>query len=868
MNFFLLAALTVFGVDPYADNPHLPDALPSDARETTSFATFAAQGEIESASWLVRSDVPVAALDCRLSDLKGPDGATIPASALDLKVVKVWFQPSGFWTTSWAGDINRPVAIPAILLHDDSLVRVDWTNKVNHLRIDYADGPTYCRMSGKDLTDELNHSIHPIRDAAAYVPCALEAGRLKQFWLTVKTPPAAKPGVYGGTVTLADGASSVTLRLSHTVHPFALPRPRTHYDSSRPYIVSIEHNVTVQDYLQQGHDLAHAERKSLAAYRTLVEHNVCEATGPGMIRRESPDDLAYRTLHVMRRAGMPMEVLCSATGESAYGGAVAGPDRWPEVEGYAKLMTSLFDRFAAPGYRAYFTGIDEAPVEQCRAQYGTWSSLKMHGCLAQSAMADVRACGWSLDLCQTPALVSHSHARAWHRLGGRVVTYASPFAGPECPAIWRRTKGLRFYYSDFDGICEYCLYYHARNRWNEFIPSPDNYRSFGLVYPAYEELIGTVAFEALREGIDDIRYLSLLRLRAEAALGSGDPEKVLLGKRHLAWMDSRDPERVGPLDAFRLELVRRITELIAAVGPEPSAPPALRPMPELARTSTDALAADASVPALVRAAACMKADRYELAIPLYAAVRSDASAAADDRLAALREETKLRMELLDRAGALGALDSLLADAAIPAERKDGLELRRMELMLTPVKFRERFTVRQIAAAEKALGRLKARGISADRRFSLAWNLAKVMLNSDDPAAAFAYDEKYGKANGFGEAQCGRLLYCTVEACRRLGGRDREAYKALKRVIELGGADLNGEDRNLCGEAGVYAETFGDHTAAQQFYAKSLSAWPKDNDKWYPLWKESLRRVTKKASATIKASDAIKTEEPAISLDED
>jgi len=630
MNFFLLAALTVFGVDPYADNPHLPDALPSDARETTSFATFAAQGEIESASWLVRSDVPVAALDCRLSDLKGPDGATIPASALDLKVVKVWFQPSGFWTTSWAGDINRPVAIPAILLHDDSLVRVDWTNKVNHLRIDYADGPTYCRMSGKDLTDELNHSIHPIRDAAAYVPCALEAGRLKQFWLTVKTPPAAKPGVYRGTVTLADGVSSVTLRLSHTVHPFALPRPRTHYDSSRPYIVSIEHNVTVQDYLQQGHDLAHAERKSLAAYRTLVEHNVCEATGPGMIRRESPDDLAYRTLHVMRRAGMPMEVLCSATGESAYGGAVAGPDRWPEVEGYAKLMTSLFDRFAAPGYRAYFTGIDEAPVEQCRAQYGTWSSLKMHGCLAQSAMADVRACGWSLDLCQTPALVSHSHARAWHRLGGRVVTYASPFAGPECPAIWRRTKGLRFYYSDFDGICEYCLYYHARNRWNEFIPSPDNYRSFGLVYPAYEELIGTIAFEALREGIDDIRYLSLLRLRAEAALGSGDPEKVLLGKRHLAWMDSRDPERVGPLDAFRLELVRRITELIAAVGPEPSAPPALRPMPELARTSTDALAADASVPALVRAAACVKADRYELAIPLYAAVRSAGGPARGD----------------------------------------------------------------------------------------------------------------------------------------------------------------------------------------------------------------------------------------------
>ena len=856
MNLLILSALALYAVDPYADAPHLPDALPADARETDVLETFAAQGEIESASWLVRSDAAVGRLDCRLGPLKGPDGAEIPAAALDLKVVKVWFQPDGFWTTSWAGNIRKPVAIPALLLHDDALVRVDWEKKVNFLRIDYADGPVWCRMSGPDLTDPLNHSVHPIRDAKAYVPCALEAGRLKQFWLTVKTPADAKPGAYAGEVTLvADGGERRALKLRHVVHPFALPRARTHYDSSRPYVCTAWGAVTVRDYFGQCHDLAHAERKSLAAYRALAEHNLCDADGPGAVAAESPDDLGYRTLYVMRQAGLPLESFRSGPTES--GGDAS----------YVPRMTSLYARYASPGCRAHYVGIDEASPDACRAQYGVWSAVQAAGGFVESAMADAGVCGWALDRCHTPALVSHSHARAWHRLGAQVTTYASPFAGPECPSIWRRTKGLRFYYCDFDGVTEYCLYYHARNRWNEFIPSPDGYRSFGLVYPAYEELIGTVAFEALREGMDDVRYLSLLKLRAEAALRSADPQTVLLGKRHLAWMDSRDPERVGPLDAFRLELARRICELVAVVGPEP-APPALRPMPPPGPTSLDRLAADESVPADERAAKCEAGGRHELAIPLYARVRGDSGRTAVDRLKAFRREVPLRLGRLDRAGALAAADALLADGEIPPEDRAALELERMEIALTQVKFRERFASAQIADAERTLERLKRRGVESARRFSLTWKLAKIVLDSDDPSAALKYDESYCAENGFAGGQCGRLLYCRAEACRRIGGMEREAYRALKRAADLGGADLGGETRNLGGEVGVLAERFGEYETAQKYYFRSMSAWPPGNDVWYPRWRAAFRRVTGKLSKATEVSSALKAEDDIIPLDEE
>ena len=861
MNSLILAALSIFGLNPYGEHKHLPDELAPDAFETTTFKAAAAKGEIESLSWLVRSEKPVQALDIRLSSLKDPDGAEIPVDALDLMVVKVWFQPEGAWTDSRAGNIDKPVPQPGPLFHDDAMVRVDWEKKVNYLRIDYATGPVYCRMSGKDLTDPLNHSVHPIRDAKSYVPCALEAGRLKQFWLTVKTPKDAKPGTYRGTVELVpDGGAATKLELAYTVHPFSLPTPRTHYDPSRRYVIGVENDVKVQCFLAQSHDLKQAELKAYNTYRMMAEHNVLDPSGPGWIAAESPDCMPYRTLYWMQKAGLPLENLDAVDG--------LGPCDPESVKKRAKTLHEVFGKYCAPGYKAYFVGADEADESTCRYQYDKWSALQGQGCRIHSAMAKY-SCGWCLDSCQTPAYLGREHARTWHHLGATVATYSSPFTGPDCPDIWRRTKGLRFYYADFDGLDEYCFYYHARNRWNEFIPSPDTYRSFGWVYPCIDGMIGTLALEGVREGIDDVRYLSLLRLRALAAIRSGDGEKALEGRRQIAWMDSRDPEYVVSLDDFRLQLAERIVKMIALVGPEPEPKP-LRPMPAPGPTTLDRLAADGSRPVLERADACRDGGRWDLAVPLYEQARKDGSLEAGNRVRAMREEVTLRLARLDRNGAMEAIGYVEKSQEIPVKMKSALDAYMMDTMLTPVQFREKFTPKVLADAEAFLKRLIARGVPASVRYTQSYKLAKALLNSDDPLAACRYDDRFAKANGFTKAQCGNLLYCTVEAWRRTDpqARARDIYAALKRVSEYGGCDINGEARNICGEAGVMAESLGELDAAQQFYAKSMSAWPSNNDKWYPLWRASLKRVTDKISKSpTKISSKIKAEDDLISLDE-
>ena len=127
----LLAALTVFRVDPWYHEPILPDADPKCGVETDTFPFAAAKGEFEAISFVVKPDRDIPKVDVVPSDLTGPGGAKIPADAADVTLVKVWFRPGGRWVTSYAGNIHNPQPINNLLLHDDAVVKVDFENKIN-----------------------------------------------------------------------------------------------------------------------------------------------------------------------------------------------------------------------------------------------------------------------------------------------------------------------------------------------------------------------------------------------------------------------------------------------------------------------------------------------------------------------------------------------------------------------------------------------------------------------------------------------------------------------------------------------------------------------------------------------------------------
>ena len=247
----------------------------------------AAKGEFESISFSVCPSRDLKKVDFVPSDLTGPGGAKIPASASDFALVKCWYRAQGRWETSWSGHTGKPTLINDLILHDNDLVRVveaeDYADRTILLRFSYADGPVWVDMkkhgAGKD---HFRHEIFPVKDAKKFVPFDLKKGRYQQYWFTWKVPEDAKPGLYRGTLAVKeDGKDIDSIKVELEVYPFALPTPRTHYDASKRFTVSWMGTPSIAGELKYCKDLKIAEQKVFNIYKSLADHNADEPSGPG-----------------------------------------------------------------------------------------------------------------------------------------------------------------------------------------------------------------------------------------------------------------------------------------------------------------------------------------------------------------------------------------------------------------------------------------------------------------------------------------------------------------------------------------------------------------------------------------------------------
>ena len=803
----LASAFTVFQVDPYNHHKYVPTEKPDGGVETTCVKSAAALGEIESASFAVLPSADLAQFDLRPSDLTGPGGATLPASAVDVAVVKAWYRPGGRWFSSWRANQAGREMMNNLVLHDDSLVRVDEEKKINYVRVDYPApiGPKYLDMTSDGRKAAFNDELQPLRDAPAFVPIAkLAAGRYQQFWLTYRVPAGQKPGVYRGTLAATAGGKSVgSLALELTVYPFALPEPRTHYDTSRPYTLSFYGSPTLQGVLAGGKDLAKAERKFLAVCRNMAEHNVTTALGPGDLGDGSPQRIDVRGLLLMRLAGLPMRPL-QAVCDGAYdfdhmqscrsnSGKMDLPlDGDPQryAASLARFREKIVRNFAVYDrilghHDAYFFGPDECGVDTHRKLFGYYNEVLALGGKVYADYSDPHALSWVLSANNVAANMSHSVAWQWHRGGAAALTYAAPFCGPQCPDTWRRQKGLRFYLADYDGVCEYNFACESNNRWNDFIYRFSPYGNFGMCYLTCDGVIDTVAWNGLREGFDDVRYFSLLRLRAEAAMRSADPAAVKLGRQAIVWFDSHDPELILDLNAFRRDVAGWIERLIAKVGPETSRLPGSRAVTELPPAEGARRPADAK--AGVELVKAYKAEnRYDLAIEVAAAIRADASADFTLRTDAALLEAELLAETARRDEAERRLEPLAGDPSARRADRGRIYLAEVRALMTDVVFEESYTEEQLDAVRRPLGQaLQIAEVPVEERISAILSYGVACVNSGHGAKTVEYLSSlvdvpsYRSGRGRIAAQIGRAF--------RAQGDVRKATTWLKRsLFEYGG----------------------------------------------------------------------------------
>ena len=545
---------------PITNEKILPDFPPVPDKVSHQISLVLCPGEYEPASFVVHAINDVSGLEVEAGDLKSKTAA-IAASNIDIRVVKCWYQSSQDTSTK----VGR-FLLPELLLKDDSLVRVDHVSKENHLKLRYPDGDRYVAISREDgvpipgISTIPTPDRFPVRDSEALLPVSIPTGTNKQFWITLKAPDDAAPGIYRGSIVLrADNRLLGKLSLRVRVLPFGLLPP--YYTSSILYDGRI--HPEGKDLLGYGKRPPEQLRREL---ENLYAHGVRNPKCSG-----DPGDQRLLTEHLRLRSEVGME------NDPLYlSMSVGNPTSKEDLDALKKRVKAIVDFCRERGTSGvYFYGIDEATGEKLKSQRAAWRVVHEAGgkiYVAGYSIHDEDIAQGNFELMgdiQDLLICAHrprrDEAAKWHSKGHRICCYANPQFGIVKPETYRRNYGLLLWQNDYDGAMNFNYYTGGGpswgNVWNDF--DGQYYNDHNMVYPTTAGVIDTVQWEGYREGVDDVRYLTSLLDAIGKARKSDIGERrsrAMSADAYLKELKDADLRRRS-LDTVRLELARHILDL-------------------------------------------------------------------------------------------------------------------------------------------------------------------------------------------------------------------------------------------------------------------------------------------------------------------
>ncbi len=561
-------AFDTYAVPALSSIPRLPDKMPTDGRLSNQLRIVAAQGEFEPASFVIAPRADVARLELKPTPLIGT-GGQIPVGAVDIKVVKTWYQGGTAWY-SYFGDSNRRELVPELLLNDETLVKVDREKQENYLRV----GNEYRWISypAEKAEKFFNYLTEPVADSKTLQPVQLVKGENKQIWVTVKVPENTPAGIYRGPIQLlADGRPAGAVNLEVRVLPFALPAPKTYYDTDKDYLVTLYATNVLEVARRLKLPQEEVDRLQLAWYRNLIAHNVVNIRSDLNLsnkpdRAQAMEDVRHE-LRLLKQAGATMKPLLSS-GRVAYVSNAESKDPSLYRQRIDDLARTLKEEVGHSDI--YITSWDEAGVAHIKqmrelAEYSASKGLKLWVTTANNKHFNLA--GYMMDYANHGGWPERQHAATWHAIGSKVASYAGPHSGVENPNVYRLWEGLGRYKANYDGSFNYKynsqlhLTLHEKwkqNTWNDFLG--EKFRQFNLVYPTANGPIDTIAWEGFREGIDDVRYATKLKQVAAEAIATGKVETMFTAKKALMWLELLD-ERTADLNGVRLEMIEQILKI-------------------------------------------------------------------------------------------------------------------------------------------------------------------------------------------------------------------------------------------------------------------------------------------------------------------
>ena len=504
------------------------------------------RGEYEPASFLVKAlrDLEKVTIDC--SDLVCSDGsAKIEKSALDVKLVKCWYQAG-----SAGSSINQrklpKTLIPELLINDNSLVKVDYKKKENYLKLTFPDRNEYRWISNLEQTKEsVKNKDCPVVDSKILLPVDIPEGKNQQFWVTLRIPDGIPAGDYTGKVRLlSDGTTLDEIAMAVTVFPFDLCQP--YYTASIDYQGDPRNDSAINSKWK-------SKDQVLAELKNLVAHGLSNCQHYFYVT----DENLRSVLELRVQADMDNKILYLKG--HAINLTKSDKKSLEKVRARVRHIIGIAKEYGTE--ELYFYGLCELTGKRLMEQRPVWQAIHEAGgkIFVAGGRDNLVLMGDILDMQVNAGWPDREDVAGWHNNGNQIFAYSNPQVGVENPETNRRNYGLVMWKYDYDGIANNAYQQTFGFVWNDF--DHNVYRSHSYTYPTLDGVVDTIEWEGVREGIDDVRYITTLETMIGKVKNSGKHSvAVASAERFVSELRSSSVIETDDLDDLRRKIVTYITK--------------------------------------------------------------------------------------------------------------------------------------------------------------------------------------------------------------------------------------------------------------------------------------------------------------------
>ncbi len=555
-----------YAVDPMSEVQFLPDSAPKGGVEGEAVRIVAAKGEYEPGSFVLVADEDLGKVTFEAPLLKTDDGKVFPKEKLDLKNVKVWYQAGTAWF-SYFQDAKQK-RCPELLLNDEDLIRADDAKKCNYARLTDKDGRVTWRWLNPPrrvdsrledvrdtgyahfISDSFSGMAKEFSDAPTFQGVTLRKGVHKQILLTAHVTKDIPAGLYKGTIEgrrnkeegiRAEDTFSIPVVLR--VLDFELPEPCTYLDCNRRFYTRFFNYVSLFHILAANrNDPVLAEKQMVAILRDFAEHG-CKL--PSYLDRFEHPEWG-------RAAGLDFTHPLYEAGNMLLGEKV-------EMRYFARHLREKVTR--QHGWHNPLLGWgDEYGLKTLLGIRDMVKVFKDEGFrFLTNSQSGYEGGSYMIDCWRPPFTPDHASfdtAFKVSRLDAcELGWYASQHVGPENPAFNRRQYGFGPYRTGYTFDGNYAQHLQG---WNDIADDP--YRPMMFIYGTGNGCVDTIQWEGFREGVDDIRYATLMQRLAHELVTSGKTEAHFEAKKALRLLADADGDDMD-LTTLRLEMIGHILRM-------------------------------------------------------------------------------------------------------------------------------------------------------------------------------------------------------------------------------------------------------------------------------------------------------------------